>query len=275
MAVARQQALKAERTKPFQGLVRAGFVARGVTYGVTGGLALALALGAGSRSASPDQQGALKLITQAPLGWLAVAVIAAGVLTYAVWRLGQAVFGNGPEGGGSPSVKDRISNLASGLAYLGFFAVSVEVLTGSGGNGSQSGEQRHAAAGILGWPGGRFLIGLVGAGLVAVSAYQAYEALQDKFAQENKLGDMGETERRVFMLAGRIGLTARALVFALVGYFLIRAAIDFNPAKADGVDGALAQVHHQTFGPWLLGLVAVGLMIFAVFSILEARHRKL
>jgi hypothetical protein len=77
------------------------------------------------------------------------------------------------------------------------------------------------------------------------------------------------------MVSGRIGLTARALVFALVGYFLLRTAIDYDPNRAVGVDGALASLHREPLGQWLLGLVAVGLVTFAVYSLLEAAYRRL
>jgi hypothetical protein len=86
---------------------------------------------------------------------------------------------------------------------------------------------------------------------------------------------MDSPERGLFLGLGRIGLSARGVVFALIGYFLVRTAFDFNPKSAVGVDGALSRLHHQAFGPWLVGLVAVGLLIFAAFSLLEARFRRL
>lgn len=111
--------------------------------------------------------------------------------------------------------------------------------------------------------------------LVAVSAYQIYDAISGNFAREQKDQHMGKDERRVFLLLGRVGLTARALVFVLIGYFVIRTAFDFNPKAAVGVDGALSRLHHQPLGPWLVGLVAVGLLVFATFSFFEARYRRL
>jgi uncharacterized protein DUF1206 len=86
---------------------------------------------------------------------------------------------------------------------------------------------------------------------------------------------MGVEERRLFLVLGRIGMSARALVFALIGYFILRTAIDYQPSKAVGIHGALGRLHHEPLGPWLLGLVAVGLVIFAAFSMFEARYRRL
>lgn len=270
---ARAETEAAERSRPFRWLVRAGFVARAITYGVIGALALALAVGAGTGGAAANQQGALELIASNWLGRLALVLIAAGLLAYALWKLTQAVFGRGPEGGGGPGLWDRVANASGGVAYLVFFAVAVRVLAGSGG--SSSGKPEHAAAGVLSWPGGQLIVGAAGAILLAVSLYQLYEGLTGRFAQETKTGQMRREERRVFMICGRVGVSARALVFALIGYFVLRAAIEFDPSKAVGVDGALARVHQEPAGPWLLGFVAVGLLVFAAFSIVEGRYRRL
>jgi len=141
---AARHALLVERSDTFRLLVRAGFLARALTYGVIGGVAVALALGAGGRSGSTNQQGALSLIAKAPLGGVVVGIAALGLLMYAIWKLSLAIIGTGPEGAGGVSVGDRISNLAGAAAYFGFFAVAVEVLFGSSGNGTA--KERHTAA---------------------------------------------------------------------------------------------------------------------------------
>jgi hypothetical protein len=119
------------------------------------------------------------------------------------------------------------------------------------------------------------IVGAAGAILLVVSLYQLYEALTGRFMRESKVGRMKAQERRLFLILGRIGLSARAVVFALIGYFVLRAAISYSPGTAVGVDGALARVHHQPAGPWLEGIVAAGLLVFAAFSIAEARYRRL
>lgn len=258
---------------PLRWLVRAGFWARGLTYGMIGALAFALALGAGTFGAAPNQQGSLALLARTGLGRAALAVIAASLLAYALWKLWQGVTGRGPEGGGGSDVAHRVGNLAGGIVYMGFFGVAVRILAGSAGNPSS--QPRAATAGVLGWPGGPVLVGAAGIGLIAISLHQLFVTLTTEFADDTKTEQMSRRELRTFMFLGYIGLPARALVFGLVGYFLVRAAIDFDARSAVGTDGALARLYHEPLGRWLLGLVAAGLLVFAAFSILEGRYRRL
>ena len=74
---------------------------------------------------------------------------------------------------------------------------------------------------------------------------------------------------------GSFGSCTRMVVFCLIGVFLINAAIDFNPDKAVGLDGALAKVDHASYGPFLLGLIAAGLIAFGTYSLSDARFRRI
>lgn len=266
-------ALEAQRSPAFCALVRAGFVARGVTYAVIGGIAAALAAGVGSDGGTPNQQGALAFIARAPLGFVVVLAAAVGLLAYALWKLALGLIGHGPEGSSGHTLKDRIANVAGGLVYLAFFAAAVNVLLGATGN--ETSEQRRATAGVLGWPGGTVIVGLVGVILIGVSLFQIWEALCDQFTDDNKLIEMGRARARAFLIIGRIGLCARALVFVLIGYFFIRTAIEYRTSNGIGLDGTLAALHREPFGAVLLAAVAAGLLAFAVFSFFEARYRRL
>lgn len=270
---ARRKTERLEDSRVFRWLVRAGFISRAITYGVIGALTFATAVGAGTMGVAANQQGALALIARAAPGRAALVVVCAGLLAYALWKITQGAFGRRIQGDGGLNWKDRVADLGGGVAYLAFFAIAIRVLSGSAG--SSSGEPKHAAAGILGWPGGQLIVGIGGGVLIAISLYQLYDALSGEFAKEENTQQMNQSERRAFMLMGHVGLAARALVFGLIGYFLVRTAIDFNANDAVGVDGALARLHHQTLGPWILGLVAAGLITFAAYSVLEARYRRL
>src|SRR5579862_4507046 len=145
------------RSAPFEWLARAGFVARGLIYGIIGVLALKLAIGDGGKTT--NQQGALRTIAQQPFGKLLMIVVAIGLGGYALWRLARAALGHGPES--SDSGFDRVAALGSGVVYAGLCVLAVELLTGSSGSSSASSPHR-AAAGVLGWPGGVWLVGGAG-----------------------------------------------------------------------------------------------------------------
>ncbi|MFN2628432.1 MAG: DUF1206 domain-containing protein, partial [Gaiellaceae bacterium] len=260
---------KVARSRGFEWLARSGFVARGLIYGIIGILAIKLALGNGGKSAS--QQGALKTIAEQPFGKVLLILVAIGLAGYALWRLIHAFLGHGPED--SDSTFDRLAALASGIVYAGLCATAVKILLGSGG--TSSGSPHKAAAGVFGWPGGTWLVGIAGLVLIGVGLYQGYRGISKDFLKDSKTEEMTATIRNWIEWIGTFGHLARMVVMGLVGVFLIKAAIDFNPNKAVGLDGALAKLAHNSYGPFLLGLVAAGLIAFGVYSLSDARYRRI
>ncbi len=257
------------RSSGFEWLARAGFVARGAVYVVIGILAIKLALGSGS--ANPSQQGALKAVAAQPFGKVLVILIAIGLAGYALWRLVRAVLGHGP--GGADRGLDRVAALVSGVVYSVLCALAVEILLGAGAG--TSGNAKGATAGVLGWPAGTWLVGIAGAVLVGVGLYQGYRAVCKDFLDDSKTEEMSPAVRRWIEWVGTVGYLARMVVFGLVGIFLIRAAIDYSPDKAVGLDGALAKVDHASYGPFLLAIVAAGLIAFGVYSLTDSRYRRI
>jgi hypothetical protein len=257
------------RSKQFEWLARAGIATRGVIYAIIGVLAIKLALGSGGKTT--DQQGALAEIAKQPFGKFLLILVAVGVAGYATWRLVRAAVGHGRET--SDDTKERIDGVASGIGYIGLFITAVSILIGSGGGGSGGGPDK-ATGGVLGWPGGRFLVGIAGLIIIGVGLQQGYKGVTKKFCENSKTEQMSENTERAFAALGIFGHLARMVVFGLIGYFLVRAAIDYNPDKATGLDGALAALRDASYGPFLLGLVAAGVIGFAAYSIADARYRK-
>jgi len=260
---------KIARSSWFEWLARAGFVARGLIYAIIGVLAIKLAIGVGGTTT--NQQGALKTVAHQPFGKVLLILVAVGLAGYALWRLIHALLGHGPEG--SDGTADRVAALGSGIVYAGLCAVAVKILLGSGGGGS--GETHKTAAGVLGWPAGSWLVGAAGAVLIGIGLYQGYRGVSKKFLEDSKTEEMSARVRRWIEWIGTFGHLARMVVFGLVGVFLIKAAIDFNPNKAVGLDGALAKLAHHSYGPFLLGVVAAGLIAFALYSLSDARYRRI
>ena len=254
---------------PFEWLARAGFIARGLIYGIIGLLAVKVALGAGGKTT--NQQGALETIAHQPFGEVLLTVVAIALAGYACWRIFRAALGHGPES--SDTTLDRVAALASGLVYAAIFFIAVELLLGS--QPSSSSNPHKATAGVLGWPAGPWLVGAVGAVLVGVGLYQGWRGLSRDFLEDSKTEEMGPAVRTSIAWLGVFGHLARMVVFCLVGVFLIKAAIEFDPGAAVGLDGALAKLAHQSYGAVLLGIVAAGLIAFAIYSFSDARYRRI
>jgi hypothetical protein len=260
---------KVARSRGFEWLARAGLVARGLIYAIIGILAIKLALGAGGQTA--NQQGALKAIAHQPFGKVLLILVATGLAGYALWRFAHAVLGHGPER--TDSSFDRVAAAASGLVYAGLCALAVELLLGAGG--SSSGNAHTTTAGVLAWPAGTWLVGIAGGALIGIGLYQGYRGISKDFLRDSKTEQMSATVRNWIEWIGNFGHLARMVVFGFVGICLIKAAIDYNPNNAVGLDGALAKLSHNSYGLFLLGLVAAGLIAFGMYSLSDARYRRI
>ncbi len=256
------------KSKAFEALSRAGFVARAAVYAIIGVLAFRLAIGAGGKIT--NQQGAFHTVAQQSFGHLLLVLLAIGLGGYSLWRLVRAGLGHGPEG--SDSGFERIAALASGLAYGVLCFIAIEVLLGSGGG---SGNAKKTTGGVLAWPGGTWIVGLAGVMMIGVALYQGYRGITQSFLKDSKTETMSPRMRRWIARVGTVGYLARMVVFGLVGIFLVKAAVDYAPRAAVGLDGALAKVLHQSYGSYLLGIVAAGLVAFALYSLSDARYRRI
>ena len=127
---------------------------------------------------------------------------------------------------------------------------------------------------MLDWPGGRYLIGAIGAGFVIVALWNVFRGVTLKFRKQLNTGEMSDPEEKATTVAGVIGLLARGVVFGLIGTFLVKAAYEYDPKEAIGLDGALRKLLAQDYGDFLLGIVAAGLLAYGIFCLFEARYRE-
>ena len=257
-------------TPLFEGLARAGYVARGVIYALIGVLALRLADGVAAPK--PNQQGAMQQLVQQRYGHALLLATAIGLGGYAIWRLAQALVGHTPEYG-RHSAMDRLGAVGSCAAYAAFCGLAISVLRGTGGNTSQ--QPKETTAGVLTWPAGRELVAAAGLLFIGIAAYQAYLGLSKKFLEYSKTGEMSHGMLKAFTAIGRTGLVARAVAFALIGIFVLKAAYDHSPKDAVGIDGALLRLTQHAYGTTALIVVAAGLIAFGAYSIADARYRKI
>ena len=255
-------------------LARLGFVARALIYGIIATVALLVAFG--KRSRPEDQQGALQTVAQQPFGHFLLAALAVGFAAFAFWCIAQAVLGEKLESKEELNVFMRVGFAALGLLYLGFCALCTAIVVGAhdASSGSSGKGETRATRIALEQPAGRYVVIAIGLGIVVGGLVLVYMTLSRKFHEELKEGQMDRSERRWYTMLGVVGYLARGIVFALVGFFVARAAWQYDPKEASGLDGALAKLAHAGYGPVLLACVAGGLLAYALFSLVEARYRR-
>ncbi len=253
-------------------LGRFGYAVKGVVYTIIGGLALQVAIGTGGQTTGPS--GALGTIANQPFGQALLLLVGGGLFAYMSWRFVQAWVDPEQEGNGAKGIVKRIGYAISGLIYgfLGVEAVRITLGSSSGGGGSEEQAQNWTAT-LLAQPFGQWLVAIVGAILIGVGGYQLYRGYSAKFQSKLKQHEMSSTERTWSIRSGRVGFAARGVVYAIMGWFLIQAALTYNPEQAGGIGRALRELAQQPYGPWLLGLVALGLVAYGFFCFILARYR--
>jgi hypothetical protein len=249
------------RSEPVKAGARIGIVAYGITHLLVAWLALHVAFGSGGERT--DQNGAFQTIAAQPFGRVLLWVLVVGFVAVALWRLEQTVFAVGGVQDSGEQVKKRV---ARGFQAAIFAALAL-LAGGSGGTGQE------AAAGVLGWPGGQFLVGAVGLAILAVAGVKAKHGWEKKFLEEMDLpGD--PHVRRVAERLGQVGSIAKAAALGLIGVLVVVAAVRFDPSQANGLDPALKALAGQPFGMILLVLVASGLAAYGVFCFFDAKYHR-
>lgn len=169
---------------------------------------------------------------------------------------------------GRGEAADRAKAAAKGVMYAFFAWTTFRVVQGAGSSAEQQTED--FTADLMGSPGGRILVGVVGLAVLGVAGYHVYKGWTKKF-----LEDLREHPGDWAVHAGRIGYVAKGVALLVVGFFFLVAAWQADPDKAQGLDGALKTLKDQSFGPVLLTLVALGIAAYGVYSFARARYARL
>lgn len=258
---------KAGRREGLPGVAgRVGLVGRAAFYFVLTYLAASVAASHGG-SGQANANGALGLLTRSPIGSVAVGIAAAGFVAFGLDRL-YAAWSDRESAGWR-----RILTVLQGAFYLALAYVPVSYLAGQHNSGSEQ-SQHNTVRHLLGIPGGAVLVAVVGFIVLTVCGYQIRTALTDDFEEGLQLAKAPLWVRRITGAAGTVGIASRALVFAPVGVFLIVSAVTFNPRRADGLDAEILTLSRHTWGIAVICAVGLGLTVFGVYSLLEARYRK-
>jgi type IV secretory pathway VirB2 component (pilin) len=221
-------------------------------------------------------RGALQEIEKKPFGKVALATVAFGLIGYVLWRWIQAIADADRKGTEMKGIALRISYFFSGVVYAGLAYTAAKILIDvDEPDSSSSDTQETWIARVMTVPFGRTLVILTGSFVIGFGLYQIYKGVRTKFRKRLKLKEMNETKDNWATWSGRIGYAARGVVFCIIGFFVIQAAVNFNPDEAKGLDEALQSLAENYYGAWALGIVAVGLIAYGFYMLVEARYRRI
>jgi hypothetical protein len=257
-------AKQVENSEWFERAIRIGLVSYGIVHVLIAWLALQLAFSGGSGAAS--QRGAMQQLAQQPFGKPLLWVIALGFVALALWQVFDAVWGHRKHDGAKRAFK-RAGSAGKVVVYL-FLAVSA--LKTALGDSSSTSKDRLTAK-VMSWPLGPLLVGLAGAGVIAVGGYLISRAVRKSFEKDLQPQATAGTTGTTVVRLGQAGYTAKGVALGIVGALFVWAAVTLDPDKAGGLDVALHSLLKQGFGPWLLAVVAVGIGCFGVYCFFWAK----
>lgn len=268
---AAQEARRAAMNPVFEALERYGYVARGVIYFIIGILAVQVAIGAGGKTTDPN--GAVATIGAQPAGHLLLTLVALGLFGYSLWGLVRAVWDPLGRGKGFKGIVQRIGYLVSAFSYGTLMIATAQYVLGKSGP-KPTGSPAVVSGQLFSQPNGHWLVIAFGAFWVLAALGQFYVAYKAEFAKDFRTSTMSVREFDFAQALGRFGYASRGVVFGLIGWFVVDAGLTMNPQKAVGYDGALLKLAQGPNGTLLLGIVAVGLMAFGIFSALCSKWVK-
>jgi hypothetical protein len=256
-------------------LARLGYAAKGVVYLIIGWLAVQLVIGAGGKTT--DQRGALQTIYEQPFGKLLLALVIIGLVGFAIWCLLQAWFDTEGKGSDIKGIIGRLGYAVTGASYAILAVGAFQLVSGMGTSNtskSTTSSTQDVTAQLLKHSWGVAVVVILGLIVIGVACYLFAKAYTAKFQRRLLLTGLSAQWRRGVIFLGRFGYAALGVVFSIIGIFLIIAAVQHNPHEAKGLDAALRILIQQPFGPFLLGIVALGLIAYGVYSFVEARYRR-
>lgn len=253
-------------------VAKTGFVAKGTVYAITGVLTFMAAFNMGGQKAGRVQ--VLDFLAKQTFGNILLILMAIGLASYATWRFIQSTKDPENIGDDTKGKAKRTAFFISGIIYLGLAVLAVlkAIGSGSGSSSSSGGAQKSS---FLASETGLILIGIAGAGIVIAGIFQFIKAYRNDYTKKFDLSSLSEEKRRKSIKnTAKFGLSARGVIFLIIGYFALKASFSSDPSKIKTTTEAFSFIQESSYGAWLMGLVAAGLVAYAIYMFLMAKYRR-
>lgn len=255
-----------------EGAARIGLTAKGIVYSLIGILTFMAAFEIGSGDDKGGKSQALQWIKEQPFGQVLLGLIALGLLCYSIWRLVEAFLDTEDKGNDAKGLAVRSRYVFSGLVYGASTYYAAKLLFRNGSDDGGRDTRETVAQKLLEQPFGQWLVGIVALGVMAVGVYKIYYALSDKHRKKIKESKLDTRVKETLLKTGKLGYIARGIVWLLIGYLFLKAAIQSDFSEAGGSDSAFSFLEQQ-WGSWFLGVVALGLLCYGIFMFVRARYQ--
>lgn len=250
-----------------------GYAAKGIVYGLLGVLVFQTAYRGGSGKIGGKEM-VLEYLSSQPLGDIILLIITVGLASYVLWRLIQAILNPGNKDEGAKSVIQRTGYVLSALTYAGLAFICLKFILGSNNSDSDA-PKKQGAAWLMEQPFGQAIVVIIGGIIICVGVFYLYRSYKATFVKKLDVEEMSSAEKTWIVRFGRTGIAARALIFGIIGFLVVKSGMEASTSEVGGYGNALQELVKQSYGPWLLGAVAAGLVLYGIYCLFLARYLKL
>ena len=249
-----------DKSEKFNWLVRLGFAARGITYIMLGYIALSTAGAAKEGGAA-----VYDYLQDVPFGTPFLWLMAIGLLAYAIFRFVSAIADIQNHGSDSQGMLKRIADAASGTAHLFLAYAAYQFANGEKQSSAQAGGSEEMAGTVLSMELGSVVIGVLGIGFIVGAFMQAKKAATASFMKR-----ISSSAPAGIKTVGQAGHAARAIVFLVIGWSMVKGAWLSSESQVKGLGEAILSLRDMGL---VYSLVALGLVLFGLFTLATARYR--
>ncbi|GAA4445154.1 DUF1206 domain-containing protein [Pontibacter saemangeumensis] len=253
---------------------KVGLTAKGIVYCLVGIIAFMAAFELGGQSTQgAGKSGVFQFILEQPYGKWMLGLVALGLLCYAIWRFIQAVQDTSHEGSDAKGSAKRLRYAFSGIIYAGLAFLAAKLALGNGGGGGDS--RQTLVRELLQQPFGQWLVGILAVAIMLTGVYQIYFGLSEKYKKKISGAGLKSDIESKMIKAGKLGYVARGIVWLVIGYLFLKAAMQSNAEQAGGSSSAFAFLENSSYGSYVLGAVALGLICYGVFMFMRAKYQPI